>query len=212
VFRDGAWQPVGDASDASERASQRDPLLPAGITLAAAGLVTTAIGVGLLASAGSSSTVCGLSGCIGFADPEAQNLGFGMIAGGVGAGLFSGAVAYFGAMGPPGRRRSNPRMVVGVVFTTLGVGTAIAGVANALAPYPVRGSHPGEVDPGFTFRASIHNSGESLAFTLLSATCLGVGLPLWVTGAWAPSSRRRSSTGSIELLPTPGGASIRWTR
>jgi hypothetical protein len=212
VFRDGAWQPVGEGSDGPARPPARDPLLPTGITLAAAGLVTTAIGLGWLASSGTSTRVCGLSGCIGFSDPEAQNSAVAMIAAGVGAGLFSGAVAYFGASGPASPRRSNPRTVTGVVFTTLGVANAIAGVANAIAPYRLRGTRPGEVDPGFGFSGSIHTSGQSVVFTLVSATCLGIGLPLWVTGAWAPRSRRSGAASSLDLLPAPGGAAIRWTR
>jgi hypothetical protein len=212
VFRDGAWQPVGEGSDGPARVPGRDPLLPTGITLAAASLVTTAIGVGWLASAGSSRQVCGLSGCIGFSDPEAQNSAVAMIAGGVGAGLLSGAVAYFGAKGPASPRRSNPRMVAGVVFTTIGVANAVAGVANAIAPYQLRGSRPGEVDPVFSFSGSTHTSGQTVLFTLVSATCLGIGLPLWITGAWAPRSRSNDAASSLDLLPAPGGAAIRWTR
>ena len=212
MFRDGAWQPVGDDGDPPARAPVRDPLLPTGITLAAVGLATTAIGIGWLASSGSASRACGLSGCIAFSDPEAQNSAVAVMAAGLGAGLFSGAVAYFGAKGPTPPRRSNPRMVTGVVFTTLGVAYAIAGVANAIAPYRIRGTLPGEVDPGSSFSGSLHNSGQNVIFTLVSATCLGVGLPLWITGAWGPRSRRSAATGSLDFLPAPGGAAIRWTR
>jgi hypothetical protein len=212
VFRDGAWHPVGEAADLPPRPPVLDPLIPTGIALGVSGLLTGAIGVGWLASSGSSSTVCGLSGCIGFSDPEAQSSAVAVIAGGTAAALLGGTLAYLGSKGPTPPRRSNTRMVIGVAFTTLGISTAIAGVANALAPYQRRGSIPGEVSPFEDFGGSFNSSSENLMFTLSAVACVGVGLPLWITGARAPSSRNRASASSLDLLPSAGGAALRWTQ
>ncbi len=215
IFRDGAWRPFGAIAEVDPSAPPAgDPLYPTGITLGIGGLLTTALGVGLLVGAGSLHHVCGLSGCLGLPDREAQNYGAAVLAGGATAAIFGGATAYFSGKGPPSARRSNPRTVVGAVFTTVGVSVAASGLMNAANPYRNRVPIAGEVFPPGEFVQQPYTTGATLIFTLVSATFLAVGLPLWITGAAAPRGglRSRDAENRLDLVPSAGGAALRWTR
>lgn len=215
IFRDGAWRPVGGFADVEPPPpSGRDPLYPTGITLGIGGLLTTALGIGLLARAGASHEVCGLSGCIGLPDREAQNYAAGLIAAGATSATFGGALAYFGGKGPPSARTSGARTVIGATLTTIGVSVAASGLVNAATPYTERATLQGEVLPPNEVGQLPHSGGATVIFTLVSATFLAVGLPLWITGASSPSRRLRpyEATNRLDLLPSAGGAALRWTR
>lgn len=217
IFRDGAWRPfVGftDVEPPPSLPSGRDPLFPTGVTLGIGGVLTTALGVGLLASAASSMKVCGLSGCLRFPDTESQNYAAGLLAGGVTAAVMGGTVAYFSVNRLSPARTSNTRTVIGVALTTAGVAVAMSGVVNAATPYGDRPPIPGEVFPQDYYPRTSHTSGATLMFTLVSAGFLAVGLPMWITGARAPFRHRRArdAASRLDLLPSAGGAAIRWTR
>ena len=216
IFRDGAWRPFGGFAEVDPPApTGRDPLYPTGITLGIGGLLTTALGIGLLAGAAPMHQVCGLSGCIGLPDREAQNYGAAVIAGGVTSAILGGGIAYFTRKGPPSARTSRARTAVGAVLTTVGVSVAASGLMNAAAPYADHAPIAGEVFPPNDFAQFTHSDGATVVFTLVSATFLAVGLPLWITGAGGapPHGRRaRDATDRLDLLPSAGGAALRWTR
>jgi hypothetical protein len=215
IFRDGAWRPFGGFADVEPPPpTGRDPLYATGITLGAGGLLTTALGIGLLAAAGPMHKVCGLSGCIGLPDREAQNYAAAAIAAGATSAIFGGAIAYFTRTGPRSARTSETRTLFGAALTTIGVAFAASAVMNAATPYTDHAPITGEVFPPNEFPQFAHPQGATLTFGLLSATFCAVGLPLWITGASAPSHRYRSrdAANRLELLPSAGGAALRWTR
>jgi hypothetical protein len=217
IFRDGAWEPFNGFFEPEPPplpGTAHDPLFPAGITFAITGLVTATAAVGWLVSAGSSRPTCGLSGCLQLADRESQNYATGLIAGGATAALFGGMVAYVGAKGPAPARVSNARAVTGLALTSIGVGIMVTGLVNAVSPYNYAQTVPGEVIPPGAFGQQAYTSGSTLIFTLVSTSFLDVGLPLWLTGVRSRSRRHRPSDDAsrLDLLPSAGGAALRWTR
>ncbi|MEP7125221.1 MAG: hypothetical protein ABJE95_30100 [Byssovorax sp.] len=215
IFRDGSWRPFGGFVEIPPPPpTGRDPLYATGITLGIGGLLTTALGVGLLVQAGSSMKICGLSGCIALPDRESQNYAAALLAGGVTGTIFGGTTAYFGAKGPASPRTSSGRTVAGVALSTIGFSLAASGLINALTPYTDHAAIHGEVFPLNDYAQSPHPAGASVMFTLVSAAFLAVGLPLWVTGAKAPfrPDSARDAANRLDFIPSAGGAALRWTR
>ena len=176
-----------------------------------AGLLTTALGTGLFVSAGSARTTCGLSGCIVLPDKQDRSAGAAVIAGGVGAALFGGAVAIVGARGPAPARRSNARMVAGLIFTALGVSAAAGSVVQA-AMFTGHDPLPGEAFPLGYPREAAYDGVTPAALALAAGACLAMGIPLWLTGARHRPKDARTAASALELLPSAGGAALRWTR
>jgi hypothetical protein len=71
-----------------------------------------------------------------------------------------------------------------------------------------------EVFPvGFSDHASVDRSAP-IALALVAGVCFGVGIPLWITGALSrtPPPDARVAATSLDLVPSLGGAALRWTR
>lgn len=211
VWHAGEVRSEASSREPPPRLPSRDPMLTAGIALGVAGILTTALGAGLFVSAGSSQTTCGLSGCIELPDRRDRSAAAAVIAGGIGGALFGGAVAIGGARGPVPARRSNAAMVTGLVFTALGVGAA-AGSVMQKAMFPGRDPRPGEAFPPGTSREAALHSTTPIALALTAGTCFAVGIPLWLTGARRRSKDARAAASALDLLPSAGGAALRWTR
>lgn len=212
IWRDDAWYEAGTSADVP-RPPARDPLFATGIVIGVTGILTTALGTGLFVSGSSAQETCGLSGCIDLTDRRKSSAAAAVIAGGVGATLFGGALAFAGARGPVPVRRSNARMVAGLVFTALGAGALGGSVAQA-ALYRGSAPLPGEVFPSGDAVRSAHGGASPVSLLLTSATCFAVGIPLWLTGARvrAPAREARAAASSLDVLPSAGGLALRWTR
>jgi hypothetical protein len=212
IWRDGGWYEVVVPSGPPPR-PPRDPLFATGIVLGATGLLTTAIGVGVLVSASGNMETCGLSGCIDLPDRQVRSAGAATLAAGISATIFGGAVAIRSGRGPAPARRSNFRTVTGVIFSALGASVASGAVAQA-ALYRGHDSLPGETFPdGYTSSAA-HGAAAPTALAITSLVCFAVGIPLWLTGAKEPAPREdaRATASSLDLLPSAGGLALRWTR
>ena len=212
IWRNGAWYEVPVTPEPPRRPS-RDPLFATGIVLGAAGLLTTALGVGLFVSTSSNRTTCGLSGCIELPDRQGRSGAITAITSGVSATLFGGAVAIHGSRRPVPDRRSHALTVTGVIFSAVGVSAASGAVAQA-AMYRAREPFPGEVFPSGDSREVTNGAGSPTALALVSVLCFGVGIPLWIAGARAPAPRQdvRAAASALDLLPSAGGLALRWTR
>jgi hypothetical protein len=212
IWRDGAWYEVPFTPEPSRRPS-RDPLFATGITLGAAGLLTTALGVGFFVSTTSNQESCGLSGCIPLPDRQGRSGAVVALTSGVSATLFGLAVAMHGARGPVPDRRSHGRTVAGVIFAAVGVSAASGAVAQAVM-YRGHDPLPGEVFPVGSSQEAAYGASAPTALALVSVVCFGVGIPLWLTGAAAPAPRNdaRAAASSLDLLPSAGGLALRWTR
>jgi hypothetical protein len=193
-----------------------DPLLPTGIAIAVPALVVAGAGIAMLEAGRSSSQACGLSGCFELRNARAEDDGVAVIASGAGVALVGGLVALAGARGTMQARRSNARMVVGVAFTALGVGMAFGSVARQLRPYSTD-SYPPTTYSGYGTSAYAPYDPDSTlgpALAVVALACLGVGIPLWATGARSPEGLRVETArrGKLDVLPAAGGASLRWTQ
>ncbi|MEO5731221.1 MAG: hypothetical protein ABI134_23505, partial [Byssovorax sp.] len=136
-----------------------------------------------------------------------------VIAGGVGATLFGSALAISGARSPAAVRRSDARMVTGLIFTALGVSAAAGSVVQA-AMSTGRDPLPGEVFPrGYPYESAYYRA-EPAALAISAGVCFAVGIPLWLTGASvrAPASKAPVAASALDLLPSAGGMALRWTR
>ncbi len=163
IFRNGAWEPFNGFFEPDLPplpGTPHDPLVPAGVAVATTGLVTAAVAVGWLVSAGTSRPTCGLSGCLELAARESQNYATGLITGSATAALFGGVVALVGAKGPAPARVSNARTVAGLALTSIGVGIMVTGLVNAVSPYSFAPTVPGEVTPPAPAGPSISPSRE----------------------------------------------------
>ena len=104
-------------------------------------------------------------------------------------------------------------MVTGLVFTALGLGAASGSVMQAVMRKGTEPSSDQTFPTGFSSGASRDDSSPA-ALALLAGVCFAVGIPLWITGARSrprPEDARFAAS-SLELLPSAGGAALRWTR
>jgi hypothetical protein len=204
------WRPNGAGDTASS--ARIDPMLPAGIAIVAGAAALGAVGVATLVQAGSSGELCGLSGCLGVPDRDGQNHSAAVLGISAGMAVVGGAAALAGASGPVKHvRKSERRMVTGVVFTSVGVGAAIGSLVEYVAPYAARQHEYG----GYGYEHAGYSDGSSnqvasAAMGVSAAAFLAIGIPLWAGGA---RSRKATADGALatpDVLPSRGGARVRW--
>jgi hypothetical protein len=175
------------------------------------GAVTSAIGVGVLVDGGAGQPMCGLSGCVSMPDTTAQNHGAAVIGIGAGVAAMGGIAALAGASGPPRHvRRSERRMATGAVFTSLGVGAAIGSLVEYIEPYtPVQPTY--EYGSGYAYASNRDsNHVASAVMGVFGATFLAIGVPLWASGGRARKRPMADAHVAPEVLPSRGGAALRW--
>jgi hypothetical protein len=184
--------------------------------LAWSGSIMTGFAVGTLVGAGVTFGVaeagkeyCGLTGCFRSPDPNARLAAASMLVGGGAMAIISVPVWLAGANSKPWARRSNRRMVSGIVLTTVGTG-ACAVSALLLAA---------SIDPSFIEgpRQTLPTQAlDRLDFTFIAVVVQGLagvamvstGIPLWAAGARDPEKEDHPPWMYPELRVSLGGASL----
>jgi hypothetical protein len=159
-------------------------LLPTGIGLGALGVL--ALGAGAIAYPVSSSAgeeMCGLSGCFDRPDNDLKMGAVGLMAGGAALAALSIPVILTGYREQVPARRSDDRMIGGVIVTGAGVASAAAGLASIMKE--------GNSSQPFDNHSEVATAAVPLM--LLGGGAIAVGLPLWISGGadWEPPTLRR---------------------
>ena len=152
--------------------------------LSSAGMTMTGFAIGTIAAGGITFAIaehgnehCGVTGCFRYRDPEGEVAAAGMLAAGV--AMATVALPVWLRAGTPWSRRSDRRMVWGIVLTTVGTGALSASVPLVGALVYSEGSRASGPD-----QLSYEDMWlPAMVQPILGAIFLGVGIPLWATGA-----------------------------
>lgn len=209
------WGNWGGVPDAPSKEAEYD------YELARSGAIMTGFAIGTLVGGGVTLGIaehgkeyCGLEGCFRYPDIDARLAGRLMLAGGSAMGLIAVPVWLAGVSSKPWERRSDRRMVTGIVLTTVGTGSCVVSavmLAALIDPTLVEGDRrdtPNTVAMPEIDKLDTELFIPTIVQALTGVAMVATGIPLWAAGARSPKEEKYPPWMYPTLRVSLGGGSL----